>query len=151
MRVFEVASLRVEQLVERYSGHFLLVTGKNEIEAREALLSREARQRIERWLQARRAAGEEVPYIFTGFEGRGERMTDNPISIVGAWKVVQRYSDEVGLVDVKPHDFRRFVGTQLAKTDIRKTQKALGQKRIDMTAAHYVLDELEPNPTDDLY
>jgi integrase/recombinase XerD len=54
-------------------------------------------------------------------------------------------------VDVKPHDFRRFVGTQLAKEDIRQAQKALGHKRIDTTAAHYVLDELEPNLTDDLY
>lgn len=150
VRVSEVASLRVAQLVERDGGHFLLVTGKNDTEPRETPLSREARQRIERWLQARRAAGVDVPHIFTGFGGRGERMTGNPISTVGAWKAVQRYSEAVGLLDVKPHDFRRFVGTQLAKTDIRKAQKALGHKRID-TAAHYVLDELGPNLTDDLY
>jgi hypothetical protein len=31
------------------------------------------------------------------------------------------------------------VGTQLAKRDIRKAQKALGHKRIDTTAQHYVL------------
>jgi integrase/recombinase XerD len=62
--------------------------------------------------------------------------------------VVQKYSTAVGLVDVKPHDFRRFVGTQLAKEDIRQAQKALGHKRIDTTAAHYVLDELEPSLTD---
>ena len=52
---------------------------------------------------------------------------------------------------IKPHDFRRFVGTQLAKSDIRKAQKALGHKRIDTTARHYVLDELEPGLTDNLY
>ncbi len=52
---------------------------------------------------------------------------------------------------MKPHDFRCFVGTQLAKGDIRQAQKALGHKRIDTTAAHHVLDELEPNLTDDLY
>jgi hypothetical protein len=40
---------------------------------------------------------------------------------------------------------------QLAKRDIRKAQKALGHKRIDTTAQHYVLDELEEGLTDDLY
>jgi hypothetical protein len=43
------------------------------------------------------------------------------------------------------------VGTQLAKRDIRKAQKALGHKRIDTTAQHYVLDELEAGLTDELY
>ncbi len=99
----------------------------------------------------RRVGGIEVEYIFTAFNGRGERLTARPISTVGAWKVVQKYSVAIGLADVKPHDFRRFVGTQLAKEDIRQAQKALGHKRIDTTAAHYVLDELEPNLTDGLY
>jgi hypothetical protein len=49
------------------------------------------------------------------------------------------------------HSFRRFVGTQLARKDIRKAQKALGHNRIDTTANHYVLDELEEGLTDDLY
>jgi len=52
---------------------------------------------------------------------------------------------------VKPHDLRRFVGTQLAKGDIRKAQKALGHKRIDTTARHYVLDDIEVGLTDHLY
>ncbi len=52
---------------------------------------------------------------------------------------------------MKPHDFRRFVGTQLAKDDIRKAQKALGHKDIRTTAKHYVLDEIEAGLTDDLF
>ncbi len=43
------------------------------------------------------------------------------------------------------------MGTQLAKQDIRKAQKALGHKNIETTARHYVLDELEVGLTDDLY
>jgi hypothetical protein len=43
------------------------------------------------------------------------------------------------------------VGTQLAKRDIRKAQKALGHKRIDTTVQQYVLDALEAGLTDDLY
>ncbi len=47
--------------------------------------------------------------------------------------------------------FTSCPSTQLTKTDIRKAQKALGHKRIDTTARHYVLDELEAGLTDDLY
>ncbi len=70
---------------------------------------------------------------------------------MGVWRIVQGYADQVGLSYIKPHDFRRFVGTQLARSDIRKAQQALGHKRIDTTARHYVLDELEPGLTDNLY
>jgi integrase len=43
------------------------------------------------------------------------------------------YADQVGLSHIKPHDFRHFVGTQLAKRDIRTAQTALGHTRIDTT------------------
>ena len=55
------------------------------------------------------------------------------------------------LLHLKPHDFRRFVGTQLARQDIRKAQMALGHKRIDTTAQHYGLNELEMGLTEDIY
>jgi integrase len=77
-----------------------------------------------------------------------------PLSTVNVWCTVQGYADQIGLSHIKPHDFRRFVGTQLAKRDIRKAQKAqkaLGHKHIDTTAQHYVLDEPEEGLTDDLY
>ena len=66
-------------------------------------------------------------------------------------QLVSKYAVAVGLAHVTPHTFRRFVGTQLAKTDIRKAQRALGHKRIDTTARHYVLDTLEVGLTDHLY
>jgi integrase len=65
------------------------------------------------------------------------------MSAVGVWNTIKKYAEEAGLEKVKPHDLRRFVGTQLAKVDIRKAQKALGHKRINTTARHYVLDEIE--------
>jgi integrase len=73
------------------------------------------------------------------------------MSEVGVWQTIVKYAERVGLENVKPHDLRRFVGTQLARVDIRKAQKALGHKRIDTTARHYVLDELEVGLTDNLY
>jgi integrase len=68
-----------------------------------------------------------------------------------AWRAVQKAARRVGLAHVKPHDFRRFVGTELARRDIRLAQKALGHKRIETTARHYVLDDLAGGLTDGLY
>jgi len=82
--------------------------------------------------------------VFTSFAGRGVRP-----AAVG--QAVQHYAAAVGLAHVKPHDFRRFVGTELAKRDIRQAQKALGHTRIETTAKHYILDELEVGLTDGLY
>jgi len=73
------------------------------------------------------------------------------MSLTAVWQAVQQYAAAVGLRHVKPHDFRRFVGTELAKRDIRLAQKALGHKRIETTARHYVLDELAGGLTDGLY
>jgi integrase len=67
------------------------------------------------------------------------RATAAPLSTVNVWCTVQGYADQLDLSHIKPHDFRRFVGTQLAKQDIRKAQKALDHKRIDTTAQHYGL------------
>ena len=134
-------------------GWLLLVLGKGDEEVREAPLAREAKELIDAWLLARPVTS---TYVFTSFQARGRRAarslpTDRPMDPSAVWRVVRGYAEVAGLVGVKPHDFRRFVGTQLAAGDIRKAQKALGHKRIDTTARHYVLDELEPGLTDDLY
>jgi len=69
---------------------------------------------------------------------------------VSAWEIVQRYANACDLAHIKPHDFRRYVGTQLAKKDIRLAQKQLGHKRIETTASHYVLDDVALGVTDEL-
>ena len=73
------------------------------------------------------------------------------MSPAAVWQAVQQYATAVDLRHVKPHDFRRFVGTELARKNIRQAQKALGHTRIETTAKHYVLDELEVGLTDGLY
>lgn len=148
LRVSELVTLKVTQIQQKGRGFLVVVRGKNDLEFREAPLSREAYERIQAWLSVRSEPSE---YIFTAFDGRGERLTGRPLSAVAVWNIVRKYSTENDLHDVKPHDFRRFVGTQLAKTDIRKAQKALGHKRLETTARHYVLDELEAGLTDNLY
>jgi integrase/recombinase XerD len=148
LRISEATTLTVGQILEQGKGFLVSVQGKNDVAFREAPLSREAKQRIDEWLHMRPIFSQ---YVFTGFGGRGERSVATPISCAGAWKVVRHYAGQLGLDHIKPHDFRRFVGTQLAKKDIRVAQKALGHKRIDTTAKHYVLDELESGLTDNLF
>ena len=148
LRVSELAGLTIGQIQVKGTGTLISVRGKNDVVYRDAPLSREAYASIQAWLEARPVASD---YVFTAFDGRGDRLTSRPMSSPAIWKVVRRYALEAGLGDVKPHDFRRFVGTQLARMDIRKAQRALGHKRLETTARHYVLDELEPGLTDDLY
>jgi integrase/recombinase XerD len=149
LRASELASLTQAQIVKQNGGYTLRMRGKNDTEYRDAHLSPRAYDAIQNWLEARRVIS---PYIFTSFAGRGDsRATHDPMTEVAVWQTIQKYANMVGLQHAKPHDFRRFVGTQLAKQDIRKAQKALGHKRIDTTAKHYVLDELEVGLTDNLY
>jgi integrase/recombinase XerC len=151
LRVSELVHLQIKDIRRKGSSYIVMVLGKNDVEEREAPLSREAASRIHNWLQERARLGITSEFVFTAFDGRGNRITDRPLSTTAVWQIVRKYAGEAGLHDVKPHDFRRFVGTQLARKDIRQAQKALGHKRLETTARHYVLDELEPGLTDGLY
>jgi site-specific recombinase XerD len=152
LRVSELRALRSSKIRRKAGGFVVMVRGKNDVEEREAPLSREAHARIEEWLQVRsEVCGVTCDSIFTAFDGRGDRMTERPLSPAAIWQIVRKHTQSAGLADVKPHDFRRFVGTQLARKDIRQAQKALGHKRLETTARHYVLDELEAGLTDALY
>jgi len=148
LRASEAATLTVEQIVKHSDGYTLLVCGKTDTVYRDAHLSVEAYEKIQHWLAAR---GTESIYIFTLFERRGAAPSCDAMSEVAIWKTVQRYAKLCDLEHIKPHDFRRFVGTQLAATDIRDAQKALGHKSIEVTARHYVLDSLKVGLTDNLY
>ena len=148
LRCDEAATLTIGQIEARGKGFIVAVQGKTDVEPRDAPLSVEAYKLIMAWLDLRPIM---TTHIFTSCAGRGNRPNDHAMSGTSVWRTVQRYARACGLSHIKPHDFRRFVGTQLAATDIRKAQKVLGHKNINTTAAHYVLDELEPGLTDTLY
>ena len=158
MRITEAVTLKRSQIrwepdgEDGKAGWVADIAGKNKSEATARPLDKGAVVAIEAWLQARSAAGIESEYIFTGFTGRGDsRIGDQPINRVSAWQMVQRYALLAGCPNVKPHDLRRFVGTRLAKKDIRLAQKQLGHARLETTAQHYVLDGVHTGATDDLY
>jgi integrase len=121
LRVDELATLTWGQVVPQDGGYLVRVRGKNDTEHRDAPLSREAHGLIMQWLALRPVRSN---YVFTSFGGRGGRASAAPMSAVSVWRTVQHYADLVGLAHVKPHDFRRFVGTQLAKGDIRRAKGA---------------------------
>ncbi len=149
VRISEAVGLRLGNIYPRDGGYFVSVLGKGQAVAREAHLTREAYQAVQAWIGVRPVLSE---YVFTGWGGRGAgRASSTPITPAGAWKLITAYAVAAGLEHVKPHDFRRFVGTQLAARDLRQAQRALGHKRIDTTAAHYILDELAPGATEGLY
>lgn len=148
IRVSEAATLTLEQVIKHSDGYTLKVCGKTDTEYRDAHLSAEAYQKITTWLEQRPT---ESPFIFASFARRSAIPSAEAMSEVAVWKVVQRYAKQCELEFLKPHDFRRFLGTQLAATDIRDAQKALGHKSIEVTARHYVLDTLKVGLTDNLY
>jgi site-specific recombinase XerD len=148
LRVHEVASLTEKQIFFSAKGCQLRVLGKNDEDERNALLSQEAHHYIEQWLDKRPVVS---PYLFTSFAGRGDRLTDKPMKEMSIWRMVRIYAAQIGLDNIKPHDFRRFLGTQLARTNPRAAQKALGHKKISTTMDNYVLDDLEIGISDTLY
>lgn len=75
-------------------------------------MSREAYSHITAWLEERPVHSD---YIFTAFDGRGSGSPCADVKRSDLARLVRKYTDTAGLTDVKPHDFRRFVGTQLAR------------------------------------
>lgn len=148
VRASELATLTLAQIEKRGKGFILKVCGKTDTEYRDANISVEAKGLIDAWIAARPV---DSAYIFTSFTTRAALPTTDHLSEAGVWLVVHKYAKQCDLAHVKPHDFRRIVGTQLAKQDIRKAQKALGHKSIEVTARHCVLDDLEVGQTDNLY
>lgn len=156
LRITEAISLTVNDLAygvddDGRSGWMVTVAGKGQADAKPRALGKAAKDAIDAWIAARTELGVSSLHIFTGFAGRGDRQpSDKPITRQSAWEMVKRYTDRLGLAHIKPHDFRRYVGTQLAKQDIRLAQNQLGHKRIETTAQNYVLDSVRLGVTDDL-
>jgi integrase/recombinase XerD len=156
MRISEAVTLTQAQLQhgtddDGRRGWMVFVAGKNQVDEKPRAMGVQAKAAVDAWLAARSAAGVESAYSFTGFSCRGDRdPSARPISRVIAWDMVQRYATKCGLAHIKPHDFRRYVGTQLAKRDIRLAQHQLGHKRIETTAQNYVLDSVQLGVTDEL-
>lgn len=154
LRVKELSRLTQLQIIpdgSNYLLHMYAEEGKNQKEDRDAHISQEAVTAIRNWLAVRPV---QSIYIFTSFEGRSKhiekRAKTTPITSQGAWQVVKDIAAPF-VPDVKPHDFRRFVGTQLIeKKGLTHAQKALGHASIT-TTTKYDLSKIEAGATDNLF
>lgn len=148
-RVASIASITIGQISKQGKGYVVTVRGKNESEYRPVPLTAEAYKAIMAWVDRRPIMSQA---IFTSFAGRGDRATADPMSEVSAWRTVQKYAVAVGLAHIKPHDFRRFVGTQLAtRRGVHVAQQVLGHKDPRTTLQNYVLSDLAEDVTEGLY
>lgn len=149
-RLSEVLSLSITAVSHAGNNCHVEVVGKNQAAPRRAPLSKEALGWIQRWLKAR-SAHVTSTVVFTRFD-QGCLASEAPMHRHEAWRRVKMYARAAGLPAVKPHDFRRHLGTRVTeKFGIRQAQKALGHASIETTARHYVLDELKPGLSEGLY
>lgn len=147
-RVSEVVGLRLDAFRRKGRGWVVEVMGKRDTMPRPAPVTVEAKGHVDRWLAARPILSD---WVITGFAGRGARPLDKPLTATSAWSIVQGHASAVGLEHVKPHDFRRFVGTRLAKEDVKMAQAVLGHADPATTLRHYVFPDEVDGATDDLF
>lgn len=144
--VLATTGVRIEELTElRLTKWFVVdkliyVKGKTDIEERAVPVSEIATTAMLDWVYARNSF---TDYVFTSFAGRSERVQDKAITTQGAYNVVVERAQAVG-VNISPHDFRRYVATKLAETNIVDAQAVLGHKSI-MTTQRYVLSPALPS------
>lgn len=154
-RVSEVVSLQTHCVMRRKERLVLQVWGKGQERERYALLLQEALAWMQRWLGARDQWVESPWFFMTFWPGeRGQRRipTGKPLTPEGAYCVFKQHAAAVGLAHAHPHDFRKFVGTEVAeKFGLRQSQKALGHKLLQTTEQFYVFDQLLAKVTDDLF
>ena len=145
----EVVALQVSQLQVNTMPLAIAMPATHQLAARQAPLSQEAYGRLQAWLAQRPL---ESPYCFTRFGGRGGRVSAEPLSPTGAWRIVQGYARQMGLPSLKTHAFRAFVGAMLTQRyGLRQAQVMLGHKRIESTARGYVPEHAAVGLTDGFY
>ena len=157
MRSSEMCSVKVSDILDMGKGCVIDNIRVKGGRVRRVPISRECYEAIHDWLFMRPVQSE---WVFTTERIHNpfvsERDTfiiwnDEPMNRTHVLNRVKKYADMVGIEHVKTHDFRRFVGTILARKNVRVAQKVLGHKNIAMTAENYLLDEVEPGTTENLF
>ena len=156
MRVGEVISMEIDDVAQVGDNYVVRnIMGKTDIEPRMAPLSEEGYDAIQDWLHIRPVQSN---YVFIACNRTKSAESDSILwnsthmTASTALRVVKKYGKKIGMPEIKCHDFRRFVGTQLAtKKSIRVAQRVLGHKSPETTAAYYILDEAPVGVTNELF
>lgn len=154
MRVGEVVKMRTTDIV-KVGEHYVVrnILSKHDKDAREVPISEETVQAIEDWLHVRPV---QSAYVFPDSIrkpwSKGFVLFDDAhLSRVHALNIVRRVGRNIGIPNLKCHDFRRFVGTQLAKENPRVAQKVLGHSSIETTMKYYELSGTPIGATEGLF
>jgi integrase/recombinase XerD len=151
LRAAEVGRVKLDHIERRAGGYVITnVIGKHQGQAREVPLAKGAYDAIQDWLHVRPVYSE---YVFFAMKVRPKStllISDDPMPGSTVLTAVRKYAKIAGIAHLKTHDLRRYVGTQLAKVDLRVAQKVLGHQDINTTASSYVLDDTPVGVTDGL-
>jgi integrase len=156
LRISEAMRIEVDDIAE-VNGSYVIrnVIAKGKSKPRTVPMSEEAYEAIQDWLHIRPIQSQ---YLFVACNRtkceKAETLLwlDEPMSRVSAWRVIRKYGKAIGQPNLKPHDLRRFVGTQLAdKFNVRVAQKVLGHASVETTARYYILDDTPMGVTNELF
>jgi integrase len=133
LKTSEVATLKINQVIQKSDSYFILIeAGDNN---REVPFSKQAYDFIQQWLAKRDVESE---YVFNHFEDGSKRtISQEPMSAVSLWRMVQKYAQIIDITNVKPQDFRKLVGSKIAKKSPKQAQKILGHKFSSTTRTIY--------------
>jgi site-specific recombinase XerD len=134
LKTSEVAKLKINQLIQKSDSYLIVIEGANN--NREVPFSKQAYDFIQQWLAKRDVESE---YVFNHFEDGSKRtISIEPISAVSLWRMVQKYAQLIDIVNIKLQDFRRIVGSRIAKKNPLQAQKILGHKFPSTTRTIYI-------------
>ncbi|MFY9225262.1 MAG: site-specific integrase [Blastocatellia bacterium] len=133
LKTSEVAKLKTNQVTQKSDTYLIVIKEVND--NREIPLSEQAYDFIQQWLAKRDVESE---YIFNHFEDGSKRtISQEPISAVSLWRMVQKYAQLLDIANIKPQDFRKLVGSRIARRNPKQAQKILGHKFSSTTRTIY--------------
>lgn len=133
LKTSEVAELKIYQIISKAASYLIVI--EEDSSNREVPLSEQAYDFIQQWLAKRDVESE---YVFNHFEDGSKRtISQEPISAVSLWRMVQKYAQIIDIANVKPQDFRKLVGSKIAKKSPKQAQKILGHKFPSTTRTIY--------------
>jgi integrase len=134
LKASEVAELKINQIISNTDSYLIVI--KEDNNNREVPLSQKAYDFIQQWLIKRNV---ESKYVFNHFgDGAKRTIFQEPISAVSLWKMVQKYAQLVDIANIKPQDFRKLVGSRIARKNPKQAQKILGHKHSRTTKTIYL-------------
>ena len=134
LKTSEVAYLKVNQIISKDTTYLIVIeeTSSN----REVPFSQQAYDFIQQWLTKRDVESE---YVLNHFEDGSKRtISKEPIAAVSLWRMVQKYAQLIDITNIKPQDFRKLVGSRIAKKNPLQAQKILGHKYSRTTKTIYL-------------